>query len=90
LTVSVIEVVENSPYWYREGRVRVTRNRNSGWRYRRTSDIAAAAARDPKRHLHEPLRGLESKRLARDDKMACGSVFIPGREADRRNLRQTW
>src|SRR5260370_479879 len=34
---------------------------------------------DPKRHLHEPLRGLESKRLARDGKSHDGSVFIEAR-----------
>jgi hypothetical protein len=37
---------------------------------------------DPKRHLHEPLRGLEPKRLARDGKSHDGSVFI-GHEVDR-------
>ena len=34
---------------------------------------------DPKRHLHEPLRGLESKRLARNGKSHDGSVFIGAR-----------
>ena len=34
---------------------------------------------DPKRHLHERLRGLESKRLARDGKSDDGSVFIGAR-----------
>jgi mannose-6-phosphate isomerase-like protein (cupin superfamily) len=33
----------------------------------------------PKHHLHEPLRGLESKRLARDGKSHDGSVFIGAR-----------
>ena len=41
---------------------------------------------DPKRHLHEPLRGLESKRLARDDKWHAG-LYSSGHEADRRYRR---
>ena len=37
---------------------------------------------DPKRHLHEPLRGLESKRLARDGKSHDG-LYSSGHKADR-------
>ena len=36
-------------------------------------------ANDPRRHLHEALRGLECKRLARDDKWHAGLYFIGAR-----------